>query len=764
LQRLFDVLPDAILIVAAGGEIALANGQASSLFGYAPGELVGARVEDLLPESLRAAHPAHRQAYAADPRVRLMGAGLELVARRKDGGELPVDISLSPLTGEDGPLVVAAVRDVSERRQAQQALAESEARFRAIFESAQIGMCIVDSDGRAVRSNQAFQDMLGYTEQEIAGMAFTAYTYPDDVPANLALWQELVAGRRNAYELEKRYVRRDGAIIWSHLIVRAVRDDEGRIAVSFSLVQEITERKRAEEAALVANERFQLAATAVESAVYDWDIVADQCVWSEGLTTVFGYPLEEVEPDYAWWLEHVHPEDREGTDRRVRKRNARGEDWDAEYRFRARDGGYRQVLDRGLLVRGREGGTRRLVGGMVDLTELKALEEQLFRAQRMESVGRLAGGIAHDFNNILTVVTGYADLIRARAAEDDPTGRDAAEIRRAADRAAALVHQLLAYSRRQLMRPQVLDLNVAVAGLDEMLRRLLGEDVELDVALEPELGHARIDPTQLEQVVVNLAVNARDAMPEGGKLTIETANVELDESHARTHVGATPGRHVMLAVTDTGVGIDEETRAHLFHPFFTTKEEGLGTGLGLATVYGIVKQSGGSVWVYSEPGRGATFKIYLPRVDEPPDEPAPAAESAASVGGSETVLLAEEDESVRGLALRVLRDCGYTVLDASDGVEAQRVADEHAGPIHLLLTDVVMTRGGGPELGRWIAGARPGTKVLYMSGYTERFRDVEGALAAGGGFLGKPFTPSDLLRKVREVLDAATEAPTLPGA
>jgi nitrogen-specific signal transduction histidine kinase/CheY-like chemotaxis protein len=386
--------------------------------------------------------------------------------------------------------------------------------------------------------------------------------------------------------------------------------------------------------------------------------------------------------------------------------------------------------------------------------ELSATKDQLAQAHKLEAVGRLAGGIAHDFNNLLTVITGRADFLLHTFQADDPRLRQIDLISQTARRAAALTRQLLAFSRKQVLQPKVLDLNAVVGTMDAMLRRLIGEDIDLLTALQPDLGRVKADPGQLEQVILNLAVNARDAMPRGGRLTLETADVELDETHARRHIGARPGRYVKLAVSDTGCGMDAETQARIFEPFFTTKEAGKGTGLGLATVYGIVKQSGGHIWVYSEPGRGTIFKIYLPRVEEVPESAAPEAYHGIRRQGSETVLLAEDDAELRGLASEILRGHGYTVLEATNGVEGAGVAEGHAGPIHALVTDVVMPRMGGRELAEALRSAHPETKVVYMSGYTDNAIMHHGVLEPGIVLLEKPFTPDALLGKVREVLDA----------
>jgi len=388
-----------------------------------------------------------------------------------------------------------------------------------------------------------------------------------------------------------------------------------------------------------------------------------------------------------------------------------------------------------------------------DITERRQLESQLLQAQKMEAVGRLAGGVAHDFNNLLTVILSYSDLLLEDLPSDAPDREDVEEIRKAAIAASTLTRQLLAFSRQQVLQPRVLDVNEVIAGTEKLLGRLLGEDVRFTTTLASKLGAVKVDPGQLEQIIMNLAVNARDAMPRGGRLTIETANVELDEAYVRGHPLAQPGRYVMLAVTDTGVGMDAATQARIFEPFFTTKEPGKGTGLGLATVYGIVKQHGGSIWVYSEPGRGTSFKIYLPRVDEAVSPQ--IATPAETVGGSETVLVTEDVAAVRAVAKQMLERQGYTVLEAPDGEAAITLVEQYAEVIHLLLTDVVMPDVSGRELATRLQALRPHLKVLYMSGYTDDAIVRHGILEEGIAYLQKPFTPDTLARKVRAVLDGA---------
>jgi len=392
-----------------------------------------------------------------------------------------------------------------------------------------------------------------------------------------------------------------------------------------------------------------------------------------------------------------------------------------------------------------------------DVTERQGLEEQLRQSQKMEAVGRLAGGVAHDFNNLLTVIKGYSELMLDELGATDPMRAEVEEVERAADRAAALTRQLLAFSRQQVLAPKVIDLNAVVSNMDKLLKRLLGEDIDLFAVLDQKLGTVRADPGQIEQVIMNLAVNARDAMPKGGKLTVETMNVRLDESYAREHASVKPGNYVMLAVSDTGIGMDQLTLSHVFEPFFTTKEQGKGTGLGLSTVYGIVKQSGGYIWVYSEIGIGTSFKVYLPRVDAVADTIRPAT-AADPHRGHETVLLVEDEDGVRALIRQVLHRSGYTVLQAREGGEALLLCERHEGKISLLLTDVVLTQMSGTELAQRLLQIRPDMRVLYMSGYTDEAIVHHGVLNAGSAFLQKPFTNESLARKVREILDAPPPA------
>jgi two-component system cell cycle sensor histidine kinase/response regulator CckA len=514
--------------------------------------------------------------------------------------------------------------------------------------------------------------------------------------------------------------------------------------------QELAERKRTEEALQESEEKYR---NLVERANDGIVIVQDTLVkyTNSRLAEITGYTVEEMLG--TLYANYIHPDELPKVVGHYERRMA-GEEVRSIYEtaLRHKDGSKVDVeINAGIITfQGRPAN----LAFIRDITERKRLEEQLLQAQKMEAVGRLAGGVAHDFNNLLTAIIGYSDLLLMGLSQDNPLHRDVAEIKKAADRAASLTSQLLAFSRKQVLQPTVLDLNATVANIEKMLRRLIREDIQLVTVLDPTLERVKADPGQIEQVLMNLAVNARDAMPQGGKLTIETANAYLDEDYARQHLEVQPGPYVMLAVSDTGVGMNEETQSHLFEPFFTTKEVGRGTGLGLATVYGIVKQSGGHVWVSSEPGRGTTIKVYLPRIEESIESDRQAQFPAAPLQGQETVLLVEDEDVVRNLARRVLLKRGYTVLEASDGGEALHLCEQHKGPIHLLVTDVVMPGGmSGRELAERLTPLQPEMRVLYISGYTDDAIIHHGVLETGTAFLQKPFTPAALANKVREMLD-----------
>lgn len=521
---------------------------------------------------------------------------------------------------------------------------------------------------------------------------------------------------------------------------------------TMGLRAEITERYRAEEKLRESEERyrdlFENANDLIQSFTPDGRILYVNRAWKLAL----GYTDEETRDLYIQQV--IHPESRDGWNEQV-EALMRGETSDkSEVTLVTKDG--KKILGEASrtckFVDGKPAFVRSIIR---DVTERRQLEEQLRQTVKMEAIGQLAGGVAHDFNNLLTIISGYGQLLEESV---EPRSREyVTEILKASDRAASLTRQLLAFSRRQILAPQVLDLNSIVVNMEKMLKRLIGEHIELATVQQANLGRVKADAGQIEQVVLNLAVNARDAMPDGGKITIETANVDLDEAYSRSHSTVVPGPYVMLAISDTGEGMTNEIMTHIFEPFFTTKEKGKGTGLGLSTVYGIVKQSAGNVWVYSELGRGSTFKVYLPRISETATL-APTASAPESIRGTETILLVEDEAPVRSLVRETLQSYGYNVLEAQGADHAISIFQEYNDPIHLLLTDVVMPQVSGKELAKRMSPAHPEAEILFMSGYTDNAIVRHGVLDANTFFLQKPFMPKTLVTKVREVLDAKRKA------
>jgi len=534
--------------------------------------------------------------------------------------------------------------------------------------------------------------------------------------------------------------------------IKSNRTDEiGALAESFNTMA--AEVRSAYGAIKRSKEHTEFALRSAHMGVWETDFVADRVIWSESMIQLFGMTSDAAPRTRREVLSIIHPDDRSDVLGKVEAAlNARSEDIALDFRWTAPDGALHWIEAVARVVYASDGQPLSSIGVAVDVTSRKTLETQLRQAQKMEAIGQLAGGVAHDFNNLLTAILGYAKLLSESLPPDDFRLRDVDEIHQAAERAAGLTRQLLAFSRQQVLQPTAVDLNSLVTETSHMLRRLIGEHIELVTQLSPDLAPVMADKTQLEQVIMNLAVNARDAMPAGGQMSISTANVELDQTYAAQHaVAIRPGPFVMLAVSDTGVGMNEQTRQRLFEPFFTTKERGKGTGLGLATVYGIVKQSGGYIWVYSEPGRGASFKVYLPQAEKNLEaEPAAAAASPKTAAASETVLVVEDEAAVRFLTRILLERAGYRVIDAPNPQTAETLCTQE---VNLLITDVIMPGGTGPELFQTLAVRFPNLKVLYMSGYTDQMVAHEGQLRSDTAFLQKPFSSDGLLRKVRDVLD-----------
>jgi two-component system cell cycle sensor histidine kinase/response regulator CckA len=511
-------------------------------------------------------------------------------------------------------------------------------------------------------------------------------------------------------------------------------------------------KRKSDRALAAAEERMRFALEASRVGIWEVDGATGAARWSEIMEALHGIPAGTFRGTFEAFIDRVHPEDRqpvrEGIESAIRKQT----DSHTIYRTTWPDGSLHWISSVGRSLHSEGGATLRATGIGMDVTEYHVLEEQYRQSQKIEAIGQLAGGVAHDFNNILTAIQGFSELLCEELGPDSPHQADLGEIKRAADRAATLTRQLLAFSRRQIVEPRVFDLRDSLTAMEALLRPLIGENVTVVVTTAPDVGPVTADPGQIEQVILNLALNARDAMPQGGSLLMELANVELDESYVRQHVGAVPGQYVMLAVSDTGAGMDAETREHIFEPFFTTKERGKGTGLGLSTVFGIVKQSGGCIGVYSELGSGSTFKVYLPRANAPADAPVdrPMPES---LDGSEVVLVVEDEKMLRDLVQKVLERHGYQVLMSATPHEALDVSRKRPEPIQLLLADVVLPQMSGTVLAESIMAERPSIRVLFMSGYTENTIVHRGVLDSQMPFIHKPFMPEALLRKIKDVLN-----------
>jgi len=640
-----------------------------------------------------------------------------------------------------------------QRKQADDALRESERRFRALIENSTDAVILFDESGTLTYTSPAATRILEFPNEEMLGRPALDFVHPEDLPQASALLEE--SGRKPGQPLYGRARVRTRSGEWK-LLEGVVTNFLADPAIRAFVVnyRDITEQKRSHEALQAAEGKFRTLVEQLPAITYiaepgpegAWEYVSPQ------IETLLGFSPEEwISLALTWWT-RVHPDDRERVAEAEREFERTGKPLLLEYRMIARDG--RVLWFRDEAVMRRQGNSKGMMQGVLyDITDQKRLEDQLRQAQKMEAVGRLAGGVAHDFNNLLMVIQGHTSLLGERLPEGSAERRSVEQIHKSSERAAALTRQLLAFSRMQVMQPRVMDLNSTVADMGKMLRRVIGEHIELILRYDTNLGRVKADPGQIEQVLLNLVVNARDAMPNGGKLVVETCNLALDDAGAHRLSPLRAGSYVVLSVTDTGIGMKSEIQSHIFEPFFTTKEQGKGTGLGLATVYGIVQQSGGHITVYSQPGQGATFRLYFPRVEEPADQGSGVRPRPAIPKGSETVLLVEDEKEVRELARAALRRGGYSVLESEDGELAMRLAEEYSGTIHLLVTDVVMPHMGGPELAAVLQRARPGIKVLYMSGYSEFISSAQGGLGPFTYFLQKPFSLESLGRKVREVLD-----------
>jgi len=639
-------------------------------------------------------------------------------------------------------------------------LVEREELFHLISENAADMIAVVDMEGQRLFNSLSYQKVLGYSPEELQASPVFEQIHPDDRERVRKAAEEA----RNSgigKTLEYRIRHKDGTWMVLESTSSVIRNARGEPEKLVIVNRNITERKRAEEALRRSETDFRSVVEDAPYGIYRASMTGRFTQVNPALVKLLGYGLERelMKQDLAKDVFHHSDEYRRLTDLLVRTEEIR----DIEMEWKKQDGTPITVRCSGRRVKDENGVPSYFEVFAEDVTEKRVLEKQLRMAQKMEAIGRLSGGIAHDFNNLLGVIIGYSSVLKKSLSSDNVLSEHASEIEKAGQRAASLTKQLLAFSRQQVLTPAVLSLNTLVSDMEKMLPRLLGEDIEVSLMLAPDLGNVKADQSQIEQVIINLAVNARDAMPTGGALKIETANAELDQAYTRNHPGSRIGRYVMLAVTDTGIGMDPETLAHIFEPFFTTKELGKGTGLGLATVYGIIKQSNGYIWVDSAPGNGASFQIYLPLHMGNVASQQPKLDPVEKLGGSETILLVEDADPLRKLAQTFLEGGGFHVLSAGSGKEALEVAARSGGTLDLLLTDVVMPGMNGRVLAEQLQLRQPGMKVLYMSGYTDSFIAGHGVLEPETHLLHKPFTKEVLLCKVREVLDGGKTSQSAPG-
>ena len=757
-RALIEKSNDAISLTSADGTTFYRSPAIAKMLGWSPAEMAErAWGDSIFPED---------RARFADEIASLVRRGerdlvLEFRAWHRDGSVRSMEGSATNLLDDpDVAAIVGNFRDVTPRKLAEQELKEARYLLEEAQTTAHVGSwtSALGLGGAITWSAECYRIFGVPAGTAMSVEAFTACVFPADRDSVERASREAVA-RNLPYDIEHRVLRSDGQLRWVHERARVEHDETGAPCRLLGTVQDVTERHFAEE------DRARLAAIveSSEDAILSTTLGGAITSWNRGAERLYGYSAAEVMGTRVPAL--VPSGSAEEEQARILESVAQGEPVHAvETRRCRKDGSLVEVALTISPLRDRDGAVIGASAIARDLTERRATEaallrteEQFRQAQKMEAVGRLAGGVAHDFNNLLSVILGYALLALEDLKRDDPLYADIDEIRISAERATALTRQLLAFSRQQILQPRVVDLSQIVMGMKSMLSRLIGEDVELSTSAAPKLGRVLADPGQLEQVVMNLAVNARDAMPDGGKLTIELTNVQFDATPASAALGAVPGDYVMLAVSDTGTGMDAKTRARIFDPFFTTKEQGRGTGLGLSTVLGIVQQSGGNIGVYSELGAGTTFKVYLPRTDRI-IEVALRSEPPGTLRGTETVLLVEDEEQVRLVASAILSRNGYKVLEASNGEEALLFLKDSSVEIDLLLTDVVMPHMSGRKLAEQVARLRPDLKLLFASGYTDDAIVRHGVLDAGVAFLQKPFTPHALLSKLREVLEAPRAA------
>jgi two-component system cell cycle sensor histidine kinase/response regulator CckA len=752
---IFNSAPAIIVCKDAASVILRANKAAGEFFGVPPEQLQGKHVSEVWPDADGVSEQEDREVMATGRSK----VGVLTGARSASGEEKILHTHRVPYRDHDGKVagVIVFATDVTEQRRSRELLDNIRRQNDLILQCAGEGICGVNQEGLCTMLNPAVTEISGWTREDLLGKHVqdvlhhsrpdgTRYTR-EECPL-LEMYRDGIP--RRVYD--EVFWKKDGTSFPVEYFATPIQEG-GVVTGAVVTFRDVSEEHRARKVLRESEARYRLL---VENAAYGiFRTAADGKFLdaNNALATMLGYSSADELLAVNISTVYARPEEREAL---IATSLVRGHADGIELEWIRKDGQPLMVRLSARLIRDPNG--KQYFEGIVEnVTEWRALETQLRQAQKMEAVGRLAGGVAHDFNNLLMVIKGHTELLMERTAPEHPDFRKIDQIKKAADRAAALTRQLLAFSRMQVMQPRVMDLNATIIEMGKMLPRLIGEDIELAILTKPNLGHVKADAGQMEQVILNLTVNARDAMPDGGKLLIETSNVELDDTYVRTHPPITAGRYVMLAVSDTGVGMNAATQAHIFEPFFTTKEKGKGTGLGLATVYGVVKQSGGFVWVYSEVGKGTTFKIYLPRVDEIAHADAEKNLSEQLPQGSGTILLAEDEKEVREVAREFLEMAGYSVIEAKDGAQALELAAKHAGKIDLLVTDMVMPGIGGRELATRLLALRPELKVIYMSGYTEyaNFKNAEFELH--NTMLQKPFTRAILATTVQKILNDEAE-------
>ncbi|CAN5871806.1 PAS domain-containing protein [soil metagenome] len=740
-RRLIETIPHMVWTTGADGSVEYLNGRGAETLGIPPTAIQGKGWLSLV-------HPGEAAAVgdAWDAAV-LKGAPCrnEYRLRQPDGSYRWYLSQGVPVRWPDGTLEkwVGTWTDIHDMKIAEDGLA----RDALLLASVRDALIVTNLDGIVTYWNDGATRLFGWTAGERLGRPLIE-RFPEEARETVArLTRDIADGRDWGGEFHDS--RKDGSRVWIDATVVCIRDAAGHPISVMGISQDISLRKEAEEALRASEERFRQIAENIREVFWITDPARKKIDYvSPAYEAIWGRPAARLYADPGEWADAVHPDDREHAVDAALTKASTGE-YDEEYRIVRPDGVVRWVRDRAFPVRGADGRVERVVGVAEDITARRVLEEQLRQAQKMEAIGQLAGGVAHDFNNLLTVISGCSDLLLDTLAPDAPECELVQEIRKAGDRSAALTRQLLAFSRKGVLAPKVLDLNDIVRDTDKMLRRVIGEDIRLVTALSSKLDSVMADPSQMEQVLLNLAVNARDAMPEGGTLTIETRNVKAGDRQALADIQEPC---IVLSVSDTGVGMSEEVRQHVFEPFFTTKGPGKGTGLGLAVVHGIVQQSNGQIEVETGSGAGTVFRIFLPSAELKPP-PVEAAQSAsATPRGTETILLVEDEDAVRELARRILQGYGYTVLPAANAGEALRLCGTHAGHIDILVTDVVMPGVNGRVLAERLQAEHPHMKVLYVSGYTDDAVVRHGIVQDDAGYLQKPFTPHMLATKVREAL------------